>query len=77
MLVVILTFIVLLLASYAAWHLLPPPADVIVAVIVAIVAAIYLVANLGTFEEADAAVAASKALRSSWGALLYKFGVLA
>ena len=50
MLIVLLIFVLLLLVAYAAWHLLPPPVDVIVAVIVAIVAVIYLIANLGGAE---------------------------
>jgi hypothetical protein len=57
MLVTILIFVLLLLAAYAAWQLLPPPADVIVAIIVAICAVIYLVANLDSLEDADAALA--------------------
>lgn len=59
MLVTILIFVVLLLCAYAAWQLLPPPADVIVAVIVALVAVAYLVLNLDGLEDADAALASA------------------
>jgi hypothetical protein len=66
LLVTILIFLVILLAAYVAYALLPPPVGLIVAVVVGVIALIYLIGNLDAFE-ADAAVASAKAVRSSWG----------
>jgi hypothetical protein len=55
MLLVLFVFLVLLLVAYAAWRLLPDPFDWIVAGIVVLVALYYLITNVDTFEDADAA----------------------
>jgi uncharacterized membrane protein YczE len=57
MLITLLIFLVFLVVAYAAWRLLPPPADWIVAAIVVILGLFYLVSNVGELEGADAAMA--------------------
>jgi hypothetical protein len=59
MLMVLFVFLVLLLVAYAAWRLLPDPFDWIVAGIVVLVALYYLITNVDTFEDADAALASA------------------
>jgi hypothetical protein len=63
MLVTILIFLILLLVAAGAWHLLPPPFDWLIGGIVVLVAVAYLVMNLDSLEDADAAVSLA---RSSW-----------